>query len=193
VAPGEKTVPEIPIPQKPDSGPALEPTHRDFGLRVEMLDAAPGTEGSARHLVEGRHVRFRIGVERDAYVGIWDVGPGGTIVQLFPNKYEPDNLVPAGKPRDVPGISRYHIDAELSEGTNRVWIVASTRPWDALKGEEEGPYTIFKTPEQKQAWERRLREIRGLRVRPADVEEPAGVSEEMLHYQVVPALKTGGL
>jgi tRNA A-37 threonylcarbamoyl transferase component Bud32 len=188
----DRPVAENPQPEAPrGADPAQEPPRRDFGLAVEMLGADPGAAG-ARQLVEGKHVRFRIAVGRDAYVGIWDEAPDGPVTQIFPNEYEPDNLLRAGKPQEIPGAGRrYNIDAELSQGINRVRVVASSRPWDPLRGELQGQFLLFKTKDQKEGWNRRLREIRGLRVRPAGPQEPVAVSEETLQYQVVPAPKPG--
>lgn len=175
--------PETPPPVTPAPEPAVfvEPARNDFNLKVEMLDA-DATDRTARRLTEGKLVRFKIEVERDAYVGLWNIAPDGTMMQLFPSSFEEDNLVQAGKPRVVPGAG-YKIEAEVSTGMERVWVVASTKPWDPVAGERDGPFSLFKTPDQKDRLERNLR---GLRLRPTNPKEAHQISESALRYMVVP-------
>jgi tRNA A-37 threonylcarbamoyl transferase component Bud32 len=73
---------------------------RDFGLKVEMLGETLADD--THMLQEGERVRFRVEVERTAYVGIWTVAPDQTITQFFPNAEERDFLLTAGQPRVVP-------------------------------------------------------------------------------------------
>jgi hypothetical protein len=163
----------------------VEPTHHDFGLKVTLPGAAVGDRGELR-LVEGQRVTFRIEVDHDAYVGIWNVAPDGRITQVFPNEHETDHLFKAGKPQIVPDPALTAkkgvvIDAEYSGGQERVWVAASTKPWDPLQGERDGPYTLFKTPEQRRELEGKLR---GFRVRANDPQGGAQLAEEMLRYRV---------
>jgi serine/threonine protein kinase len=174
--------------QQQDPGPppplAIEATHHDFGLQVEMVGFAPDAQGE-RRLVAGQKIQFQIRVEKNAYVGIWDIDPQGHITQLFPNREEPENLIPAGKPHLVPHPNKkYEIEVEPATAPERVWIVASTRRWDSLESERDGPFLVFKTSQQRQEWQRRMR---SLRLRPSDKGEAAQVSEVVLHYRVVPA------
>ncbi len=174
----ENAVPKLAAP--------AEATHHDFDLQVDLVGAKRDEVGDLR-LVAGKKVQFRIAVDRKAYVGIWNVPPEGKgpIVQIFPNQYEHDNLVTPGKPRQIPA-SNYTITAELSSGAEEVWAVAANYPWDPIEGEIQGPYTVFKTPAQRQQWEKRLRQIRtrGFRLQATDKEAPA-VAEQVLHYRVV--------
>jgi hypothetical protein len=168
----------------------VEATHHDFSVHVEMLGARRDESGELR-LVEGNRVRFQIKADRNAYVGIWNVPPEGPILQVFPNKWEPDNRVKAGQLREVPGMQKYTIDAELSRGVEQVWVVASTVAWDPIQGQQEGPYVVFKTPAEREGWKNRLREIRGFRLRPTEKGTPA-VAEEILRYRVVAPARPGG-
>jgi serine/threonine protein kinase len=169
------------LPRTVNPAVFVAPSRHDFDVMVEMPGSMAGEDGE-RRLVAGRPVSFDVQVERDAYVGLWNIGTDGTITQLFPNKFEQNNLVRAGKKRVVPG-GDYKIEAVLSEGLERVWIMASTTPWDVAQGEEEGPYTLFKSPEQQQELERK---VRGFRLKPVSKDGPH-ISEAALRYQVVPA------
>jgi hypothetical protein len=100
-------------------------------------------------------------------------------VQLFPNEFEPDHLIRAGRPRTVPS-GDYVIEATVSGGTERVWVVASTEPWDEPQGRREGPFVIFKTVQERRNWEGQLR---GLLVKPAP---KGGVATDVQTYRVWP-------
>jgi hypothetical protein len=158
----------------------LTPVYRDFGLRVDMIGAEPGEAGVAR-LDEGKKVRFRIRVDRDAHVGIWSVAPDGTATQLFPSRYETDNEVKAGAPREVPGRG-YDITAVVGDGVEEVWALASTKRWDWEATQEKEGYAVFRTREELAG---RLRRIRGLKLTPTDAGPAAALSEDLLRYRVV--------
>jgi hypothetical protein len=164
----------------------------DFALSVKMVGGREGPDG-LRSFREDEPVRFRIETECDAYVGIWTIGPDGTVVQLFPNENERDNLVRAGKPRFVPGDDlpvndRYTIDATATPAGKAevLRIVAATRRWDALQGEKLGPFVVLRGEADRQRFERQLR---GFRVRPKAGPGPEAenaVAEEALLYRVLP-------
>jgi serine/threonine protein kinase len=162
----------------------VEPKRHDFEVKLEIPDSVAGDKGE-RRLVEKKPVKFSIQVERDAYVGLWNIYPDGKIVQFFPNKFEEDNFVRAGKPRIIPG-GKYKIEAELSEGMERIWVMASTTPWDVAAGEEKGPYKLFQTLDQQKDLESK---VRGFLLKPANDDGPQ-ISETALKYQVVK--ETGG-
>jgi hypothetical protein len=160
--------------------PAAEPppalARHDFRVQVEMLGSRPGPDGVLR-LVAGQEVRFRVTVERDAYVGLWTFDPQGKATQLFPNDAEPDHLVKAGEPRVVPG-KEYAIVAEAGSGVEQVRVVASSKPWDLRLGQHEGPFRLFKTGAELAE----LEQQRGLVLK-----SKTAVTEESLTYRVAPA------
>jgi predicted Ser/Thr protein kinase len=164
------TARELPAAPAADVPP---PARHDFRVQVEMLDSRPGPDGVLR-LVTGQEVRFRVTVERDAYVGLWTFDPQGKAVQLFPNEAEPDHLVKAGEPRTVPGKD-YAIVAEAGSGIEQVRVVASARPWDVRLGQREGPFRLFKTGAELAE----LEQQRGLVLR-----SKTAVAEESLKYRV---------
>jgi hypothetical protein len=180
--------------QKPDVPPAPPVTmpelpkdlRHDFVLKVELLGGREDPNG-LRVFREDEPVRYHIQAERDAYVGIWTVGSDGTVVQLFPNEYEPENFVQANQPRLVPGNDRYTLDATASPAGKAevLRVVAATRRWEPLKGEKPGAFVIL--PDGGEKLEQHLRSIK-IRPKPAPgraVAEDA-VAEEALPYQVLP-------
>ena len=111
----------------------------DFGLEVTMIGGQPGKDGTL-FLKTDDMVRFRIKVDTEAYVGVWTVEADGTVSQLFPNAVEPDHLFHAGKERVVPKVGALAVP---SHGTDRVWVVASTSPWNPDDGQRLGPMRLF--------------------------------------------------
>ena len=171
---GESGRGEVPVKVK-----GHETFYRDFALKVEMSGGSVDRAG-VRLLSEGEEATFRIEVERDAYVGIWNVAPDGTVMQLFPNKYETDHLFQAGKPRTVPRRD-IAMKAVLSGGKEQVWVVASTGRWELPEGRRKGPYLIFETAEEQRKWAQIVE--RGFELRKR---ERMAVAEFVLNYQVSP-------
>ena len=159
----------------PPGADIAPPARHDFRVQVEVLGGRPGPDGILR-LVAGQEVRFRVTVERDAYVGLWTFDPQGKVLQLFPNDAEPDPLVKAGQLRTVPGKD-YSIVAEAGSGVEQVRVVASSMPWDLRLGEHEGPFRLFKTGADLA----QLEQQRGLVLR-----SKTAVAETTLKYRVAP-------
>ena len=152
----------------------------DFALTVAMLGKGPGgqliavqpdADGHFR-LKPEEEVKFRIKVDKAAYVGVWSVNADGPVAQLFPNENEPDNRFKAGQERLVPST---RTAAEPSAREEWVWVQASTKPWEVEKGEKVGPFALF-TEERARAWDRKRRSIQ---LRP-----DAELAEKVLWYRV---------
>jgi hypothetical protein len=156
-----------------------ETPYRDFALKVEMSGGVVDRAG-VRLLSAGEEVTFRIEVGRDAYVGIWNVTPDRTIVQLFPNEDEPDHFFRAGQPRTVPRRD-IALVAVPSGGKEQVWVVASTGRWEMPEGRRKGPYLIFETAEEQRQWQQTME--RGFERRKR---ERLAVAEVVLSYRVLP-------
>jgi hypothetical protein len=167
VVPAEKVpaLKPLPLPEKMRS---------DFGLEVELIGGRPGEDG-VRQLVAEEVVKFKVKVDRDAYVGVWSVNGNGTLSQLFPNENEKDHLFKAGQARLVPLTEA---EATPSTGTDHIWVQASTKPWDPDEGERVGPFLLFQTQRQREQWARSRRDIR---LRPAGT-----LSEAVLPFRVSP-------
>jgi hypothetical protein len=158
-----------------------ETLRADFGMDVEMLGGRPGPDAVIR-LTEGDAVKFRIKVERDTYVGIWTVEADGTVLQLFPNDRDRQHFFRAEQERVVPEAAT--AQAVLSRGLDRIWIQASTEPWDPAEGQRAGPFMLFKTRREQEAVARRLR---GIRLR-----SEGGLADRVLPYRVGPRQAGGG-
>src|SRR5262249_7761473 len=128
--PRERPADLAPPPSR--KAPDGRPLHTDFGLRVEMVGKTPDPTGTY-HLAEGERISFRLEVDRDAYVGVWYVDQR-RVTQLFPNDFDTDPLVRAGRVQAVPGNDEYAIEAEVSTGPEHVHVLASTRRWRPLVG-----------------------------------------------------------
>jgi hypothetical protein len=140
-------------------------------------------------LDEGQEVAFQIQVEKDAYVGVWTVDAEGAITQVFPNEYERNHRLRARGLRTVPSPDHmpkdqdYVIEAIPSARTEWVWVVASTEPWDELKGRQKGPFLVFENAQERPEGERQLR---GLRVKLIARRGKVFVAEKVLPYRVSP-------
>jgi tRNA A-37 threonylcarbamoyl transferase component Bud32 len=186
-----------PTPTTPTTAPAPEVPitplelprrmRRDFGLAVSLVGGREGADG-IRVFREDEPVRFRVETKRDAYVGIWNIGPDGTIVQLFPNSQERDHLVRQGHIREVPGKDDYTINATVTAAgkAEAVRVVAATRRWDALEGERIGPFVVLRSDEDRQRFERHLRgfEVRPKTAPPSPTED--AVAEDAMLFRVLP-------
>ncbi len=185
------TTPPPSPPQAPAEAAAVLPElpkdlRHDFGLKVELVGGQQGANG-LRVIREGEKVRFRIETDRDAYVGIWTIAPDGTVVQLFPNDKDDDNLVRAGTRLVPPPDAGYSIDADVSPAgkAELLRVVATTRRFQRLEGNKVGDFVVLR-PAERQRFEQHLRGL-VVRERP-DSKQPAAdaVAEEALVYRVLP-------
>jgi hypothetical protein len=168
-----------PAPEPPDWIPKLV-QRGDLNLQLGVVGGKPDASGT-RELREGQKVGFQIQVDQDAYVGIWTVDSSERITQIFPNEYERNHLVEAGQARTVPGKGGYSIRATASQGTEWVWVVASTEPWNELKGRQKGPFLVFENSEERQEAKRQLRGLElELTAKPAKVL----VAQQLIPYRV---------
>jgi eukaryotic-like serine/threonine-protein kinase len=155
----------------------------DFGLEFAMRDAnaedkvfEPGPDGVLQ-LRAGQFLRFRVKVEKDAYVGIWTINSDGSVHQLFPNEKEKDHFFPKGVPWVVPETEAVAVECEGETPYDWVWVQASTRPWDPDQGQRDGPFLLFKSDRELGQWGEQRGEIR-LRSDP--------LAEAVLKFRVVP-------
>jgi hypothetical protein len=78
---------------------------------------------------DGEHVRLLVRNSEDAYVTIVTVGPTGKSVQLFPNDSQPQNLVKANTPLQIPAPgSNAQIIVSAPFGAELIKVVASSAP-----------------------------------------------------------------
>jgi hypothetical protein len=151
-----------------------------------MVGAQPGEAGV--HLLQAEMtVRFRIKVEREAYVGVWSINADGTIYQLFPNDQERDARFKAKEVREVPSPdSELDVVAQLSsvpQGIDRVWVEASTERSASVNGKRVGPFVQFQTEQSRGAWAQQRVQLRNLELKPR---AKLGLAEQVLKYHVRP-------
>lgn len=82
----------------------------------------------AKYAVD-EEVGLFIQATEDAYVTILNVSPGGSVVKLFPNKYQTESLVPAGKRIQVPDpASGARLQVSGPVGQEQIKVFYSKRP-----------------------------------------------------------------
>jgi hypothetical protein len=116
-----------------------ENTQRQLSVQqVQAYQAGGGTatmklEAAFDHpngiYADGERVRLLVRNSEDAYVTIVTVGPTGKSVQLFPNDSQPQNLVKANTPLQIPAPgSNAQIVVSAPFGTELIKVVASSAP-----------------------------------------------------------------
>jgi tRNA A-37 threonylcarbamoyl transferase component Bud32 len=166
--------------------PDGRPLRRDFPIEVEMLGGEREARGQVT-LTEGEMVRFRIELERDAYVGVWYVDDLGAVVQLFPNRFDRDHRLRAGQARDIPPADAdYAIKATVSHGLEYVHVVASTKKWESLEANRSGPYTVFSTDEEKEHLQTFLRGLELTEKEHRQEDARPAASEAIVPFRVFP-------
>jgi hypothetical protein len=77
----------------------------------------------------GETVRLTLTANQDAYVTVFDIGPTGTVTQLFPNRFQPDNRLAAGQPVEIAGpATGAHMRISPPTGTELIKVIASNKP-----------------------------------------------------------------
>ena len=77
----------------------------------------------------GETVRLTLTASEDAYVTVLDIAPSGAVTQLFPNRFQVDNKVYAGRPVEIAGPgSGGKIAASGTPGTELIKVIASSKP-----------------------------------------------------------------
>jgi len=81
----------------------------------------------------GEPVTFYFTADQDCYITLLDQGTSGTLRVLFPNPYQQDNFVRAGKSYAVPDATAgYEIRVDGPSGLERVKAIATLRKTDQL-------------------------------------------------------------
>jgi hypothetical protein len=163
-----------------------------------------GAPADVLSLTEGDFIALRVGVSRDAYVGVWQVDEDGTAVRLFPNRFEPDNFIPAGRAVVIPGNPRYRIRVTPSRGRESVRVLASTAKWsppdsNLRAGGPGGAYSVYDNPEAREQLDGLRRDVlRGLELLPGPGAEagrpgtPRHAVEKVIELRVQPKLRSPG-
>lgn len=77
----------------------------------------------------GDAVKIALKVNENAYVVVYNVGPKGKVTQLFPNRFQKDNLIKAGHETQVPSAgSSAEIKVSGNLGGELIKVIASNKP-----------------------------------------------------------------
>ena len=94
----------------------------------------------------GEDVTVFVETSKDAYVTVLNVDPSGATTVLFPNRYQPDNRVRAGRAVRVPDPrSGARITVTGTVGAELLKVIASTQPVDPFEAgslNDAGPYRV---------------------------------------------------
>lgn len=117
--------------------------------RQDGLDVVSWVDRSDYTYAEGEDVKLFVKTSEDAYVTILNVDPAGQTTILFPNEYQPDNLVRADRVVEVPDpASLSRIVVTGTTGTELIKVIASTEPiapFEAQQLAAAGPYQVVST------------------------------------------------
>lgn len=118
----------------------------------------------------GEEVQVFVETNKDAYVTVLNVDPAGTTTVLFPNRYQSDNFVTAGRTLRLPDRNeRFRIVVSGSVGTELLKVIASTEPvplFEARQLAGAGPFQVARA--------RPVRLARSLAVVISDTDRPPG-------------------
>ena len=113
------------------------------------LDVLAWVDRSDYTYAEGEDVKLFVETSDDAYVTILNVDPAGQTTILFPNEYQPDNLVRANRVVEVPdAASLSRIVVTGTTGTELIKVIASTEPIEPFEARQlaaAGPYQVVST------------------------------------------------
>jgi hypothetical protein len=78
---------------------------------------------------KGEAVKLNVKVNEDAHILVFDTGPTGNIVRLFPNQVQKDDLIKAGHNVSIPpSDSNVKIKVTGNTGAELITVVASNKP-----------------------------------------------------------------
>jgi hypothetical protein len=125
----------------------VKKVNKDFDLQITTTD---GKRGYA----EGETVSFRVRANHDCYIAVIDNQIDGTGILLFPNGFNSENYLPAGKAIDVPGTVKHGFEIQISPpfGSDVVQVIACTQKEELQKvlsnfpsSTAQNPYTTVRT------------------------------------------------
>lgn len=88
--------------------------------------------GSGSRFQAGSTLRFKVTVDRDAYVRLFNIGPDGSAVMIFPNAYHKDNFLRSGEIMTIPsGMMRFEFVVDSPFGPEAIQAVATTSRSDS--------------------------------------------------------------
>ena len=116
------------------------------------LDVVAWVDRSDYTYASGEEVKLFVETNKDAYVTVLNVDPAGQTTVLFPNEFQPNNLVRADRVLEVPDpTSLSRIVVTGTTGTELIKVLASTepvRPFQAQQLSAAGPFHVVQTRAQ---------------------------------------------
>ena len=106
---------------KLEAAPASAQNTTSAGLTVKTAVDRP--DARYRH---GDTLTLTVDVTEDSYVWVFDTGTSGKVHQIYPNRYESDNFVRAGKAISIPPAgSEYQLLVSHPKGVELLTVIAS--------------------------------------------------------------------
>ncbi|MGE0285363.1 MAG: DUF4384 domain-containing protein [Bradyrhizobium sp.] len=97
--------------------------------RQSSIQLMAGVDRKDAIYAMGEKVKINLKVNENAYVAVYNVGPKGKVTQLFPNRFQKDNLIKAGHETLVPSAgSGAEIKVSGSTGAELIKVIASSKP-----------------------------------------------------------------
>ena len=104
----------------------LPTTSKPSGAGVQGLAVMSAVDRSDARYRDGESLVLTVEVTQDAYVWILDTGTSGKVHQIFPNRYENNNFVRAGKPVAIPHANaEYQFLVSHPKGAELLTVIAS--------------------------------------------------------------------
>jgi hypothetical protein len=91
-----------------------------------------------RSYVPGEPIEIDIQIDRESYLYLYDIDPAGTVTLLYPNRFQPDPQVSAGR-LHLPGEG-YRLVIGTPEGVETLVALASSVPLPELTAPAKGTF-----------------------------------------------------
>ena len=131
-------LPSLAFDPPPDQGPAAGAMNEAPAWMVRVA-----VDRQDRAYVVGEDVNIQAVSEQAGYLCLFNIDTAGEKTLLFPNRFRPDNRIPAKSVISVPGPAGFRIRVgPRGLGTETLLAVVTKRPLQELKPEEfsrEGP------------------------------------------------------
>jgi hypothetical protein len=114
--------------------------------KQSSLQVTASVDRADRTYAKGETVKLHIKVNEDAHVLVFDKGPTGNLIKLFPNQLQKDDLIKAGHTVSIPpSDSKVKIKVAGDTGAEVLKVVASTKPIDLASGAVVSGDDVFMT------------------------------------------------
>jgi hypothetical protein len=99
------------------------------GAKQSSLQVTAMVDRKDLTYAKGETVKLHVRVSEDAHVLVYDTGPTGNIIQLFPNPLQKDGVIKAGHNVSIPpSDSKVKIRVTGKTGAELLTVVASNKP-----------------------------------------------------------------